>query len=104
MRSSKAGLLRCPIAWCLLERMMMCELLLAMYRPITGRRYSQRGASAQLSFGRSALFAAGLVLCGGLAAQEAQVSTRAIKFETNEGTWMDVDVSPDGQTVVFNIL
>ncbi len=27
-----------------------------------------------------------------------------IRFETDEGTWMDVDVSPDGQWVVFDLL
>lgn len=29
---------------------------------------------------------------------------RKIDFSTSEGTWMDVDVSPDGRTVVFDIL
>jgi Tol biopolymer transport system component/imidazolonepropionase-like amidohydrolase len=27
-----------------------------------------------------------------------------IEFDTDEGTWMDVDVSPDGKTIVFNLL
>src|SRR5690242_11977187 len=39
-----------------------------------------------------------------LAAPVNAASPRVIKFETTEGTWMDVDVSPDGQTIVFNIL
>ena len=30
--------------------------------------------------------------------------TRDVAFETDEGTWMNVDVSPDGQTIVFDLL
>ncbi len=30
--------------------------------------------------------------------------TRTVEFDTDEGTWMSVDVSPDGQTLVFDIL
>ena len=30
--------------------------------------------------------------------------TRPIVFETSEGTWVNVDVSPDGKTVVFDLL
>ena len=30
--------------------------------------------------------------------------TRAIAFETSEGTWVNVDISPDGTTVVFDLL
>jgi imidazolonepropionase-like amidohydrolase/Tol biopolymer transport system component len=30
--------------------------------------------------------------------------TRDIEFETDEGTWMAVDVSPDGQRIVFDLL
>jgi Tol biopolymer transport system component/imidazolonepropionase-like amidohydrolase len=30
--------------------------------------------------------------------------SRQIEFETSEGTWMNVDVSPDGRTVVFDLL
>ena len=29
---------------------------------------------------------------------------RAVRFTTDEGTWMSVDVSPDGQTLVFDLL
>jgi len=29
---------------------------------------------------------------------------RTIKFSTNEGTWMSLDVSPDGKTIVFDLL
>jgi Tol biopolymer transport system component len=31
-------------------------------------------------------------------------ATRSIAFETSEGTWMSVDVSPDGQDIVFDLL
>lgn len=30
--------------------------------------------------------------------------TRRIGFSTNEGTWMSVDVSPDGNTIVFDLV
>jgi imidazolonepropionase-like amidohydrolase/Tol biopolymer transport system component len=30
--------------------------------------------------------------------------THAIEFETTEGTWVNVDVSPDGRTIVFDLL
>ena len=30
--------------------------------------------------------------------------TRVIDFTTTEGTWMSVDVSPDGQWIVFDLL
>ncbi|HEX9652145.1 MAG TPA: amidohydrolase, partial [bacterium] len=29
---------------------------------------------------------------------------RRIEFKTNEGTWLSLDVSPDGQTIVFELL
>jgi len=34
----------------------------------------------------------------------ARGETRDIDFETDEGTWMSVDVSPDGQWLVFDLL
>ncbi len=30
--------------------------------------------------------------------------SRALEFETTEGTWMNLDVSPDGRTIVFDLL
>src|SRR5688572_2350587 len=32
------------------------------------------------------------------------VSTRAIQFTATEGTWISLDVSPDGKTIVFDLL
>ena len=31
-------------------------------------------------------------------------ATKDVKIDTNEGTWMSVDVSPDGKTLVFDLL
>ena len=32
------------------------------------------------------------------------IPTRPLKFTTDEGTWMSLDVSPDGKTIVFDLL
>ncbi len=32
------------------------------------------------------------------------VPTRTVEFETSEGTWLSLDVSPDGQTLAFELL
>ena len=31
------------------------------------------------------------------------IPTRPLKFTTDEGTWMSLDVSPDGRTIVFDL-
>ena len=30
--------------------------------------------------------------------------SKSLSFQTNEGTWMNLDLSPDGQTIVFDLL
>jgi len=32
------------------------------------------------------------------------IPTRPLKFTTDEGTWLSLDVSPDGKTIVFDLL
>ena len=32
------------------------------------------------------------------------IPTRPLKFTTDEGTWMNLDVSPDGTRIVFDLL
>src|SRR6186713_865621 len=31
-------------------------------------------------------------------------ATRSVEFTTDEGTWISLDVSPDGKTIVFDLL
>ena len=35
---------------------------------------------------------------------EGDWNWKDVKFETNEGTWMNLDVSPDGKSIVFDML
>lgn len=32
------------------------------------------------------------------------IPTRPLKFTTDEGTWMSLDIAPDGRTIVFDLL
>ncbi len=60
------------------------------------------------------LFAVALLAPAWVSAQEkppapwdttkARGVTRDIDFDTSEGTWMSLDVSPDGKWIVFDLL
>ena len=41
---------------------------------------------------------------GGRGAGLPMAPGKALKFTTDEGTWLSLDVSPDGRTVVFELL
>src|SRR3954468_20464255 len=41
---------------------------------------------------------------GGRGAGLPMTPAKALKFTTDEGTWLSLDVSPDGRTVVFELL
>lgn len=57
-----------------------------------------------------ALLYIGAVLGGAMALASADTSnlplepTRVIRFTTDEGTWISLDVSPDGRTIIFDLL
>jgi Tol biopolymer transport system component/imidazolonepropionase-like amidohydrolase len=34
----------------------------------------------------------------------AHGATKTVRFETDEGTWLDLDVSPDGKSIVFSMM
>ena len=64
-------------------------------------------------FVTAAVLAAVLVATSGAAAQEGSWSdspdlpleaARTLSLDTDEGTWISVDVSPDGGTLVFDLL
>ncbi|HEX2101488.1 MAG TPA: hypothetical protein VHF69_12530, partial [Candidatus Synoicihabitans sp.] len=48
-----------------------------------------------------AVLAAQLCICASGAAERAH---RDVSFTTSEGTWMSLDVSPDGKTIAFDLL
>ena len=61
---------------------------------------------------RPLVFALAVALSSGAIAAEAPKwdvdgahdKARTVRFSTDEGTWMDLDVSPDGQRIVFSLL
>lgn len=60
------------------------------------------------SFARRVVLAAAVAACvsGGLAARQpaAPPATRELRFTTDEGTWISLDVAPDGRTIAFELL
>jgi hypothetical protein len=78
-----------------------------------GRKNSQRGRSLVI---RRQLIGAAMALLGGATALAADAvetkwditntgqPSRDIEFTVTEGTWMGVDVSPDGKTLMFDLL
>src|SRR5580658_7083344 len=58
------------------------------------------------------LYSVAVLFCGFCFAQpsetwdvtKARGHTRDIDFTTSEGTWMSVDISPDGQWIAFDLL
>ncbi|MDF2774942.1 MAG: WD40-like beta Propeller containing protein, partial [Geminicoccaceae bacterium] len=41
---------------------------------------------------------------GGRGAELPLKSSRTVRFTTDEGTWMSLDLSPDGRTLVFDLV
>ena len=60
--------------------------------------------------GLVSLFAGAAVFPPVLPAQDSSArgpvpdAPRTLRFSTDEGTWMSLDVSPDGKTIVFDLL
>ena len=53
----------------------------------------------------TSLIAITSVIAGSATAQTLPLQpARSIEFSTDEGSWMSLDVSPDGQTIVFDLL
>jgi imidazolonepropionase-like amidohydrolase/Tol biopolymer transport system component len=68
-----------------------CLVLLACVAPASA---SPQTAAQADSAARAAARSNGLPL----------IATRTLKFTTTEGTWISLDVSPDGRTIVFELL
>ena len=63
------------------------------------------GANRKNLFGSVSLLVALASAQPAIAAPEIlETPTREVTLTLSEGTWMSTDVSPDGQTIVFDLL
>ena len=62
------------------------------------------GALAEQPFGFGAQLAQGRVAPPVLGGRPALEAGRTVAIETDEGSWLSLDVSPDGETIVFDLL
>ena len=69
------------------HRLLTCVAILAALFCLSTPVLAQRGRGADTSGGRGA----GLPL----------TPSKPLKFTTDEGTWMSLDLSPDGRTIAF---
>jgi Tol biopolymer transport system component len=73
-----------------MRRLIPCAALAATLLSIASPASAQRGGRADSTGGRG----------GGL----PMTPTTPLKFTTDEGTWLSLDVSPDGHSIVFELL
>ena len=45
-----------------------------------------------------------LIACAQLAPAATPISGRTVTLDLDEGTWMSLDISPDGKTIAFDLL
>ncbi len=74
-----------------MRRFIRCAAILAAVFSIATQAHAQRGGRGSDSTGGRG---AGLPL----------TPAKALTFTTDEGTWLELDVSPDGRTIVFELL
>src|SRR4051794_1722724 len=70
-----------------MRRLIRNAVLAAALLPIATTAFAQRGGRGNDTTGGRA----GLPM----------TPTKALKFTTDEGTWLNLDLSPDGRTIVF---
>ena len=73
------------------HRAVACAILSfsTLDRPVEAQTPTQNDSSARAAVRTSAL---------------PLIATRTMKFTTDEGSWISVDLSPDGRTIVFDLL